>query len=99
MMASGSLVHRNGVGSVLASSTKRLIAACSDTSEWNAPRFSRRLVSLAKKPSTAFSQEVDDGVHQLAGRNHRLDGVEETDELLMPMALHAATNYVAVQHV
>jgi hypothetical protein len=42
---------------------------------------------------------VDDGVHQHAGRNHRLDGVEETDELLRPMALHAATNYVAVQHV
>jgi hypothetical protein len=39
-----------------------LIAACSDTSEWNAPHFSRRLVSLAKKPSTAFSQEAEVGV-------------------------------------
>jgi hypothetical protein len=30
--------------------------------EQNAPRLSRRLVSLAKKPSTALSQEADVGV-------------------------------------
>jgi hypothetical protein len=28
---------------------------------------------------------------QLAGRNRRLDGIEEADELLMAMPLHTAT--------
>ena len=104
------------------------MAAWSSTTERNTPRLRRRLVSLAKKPSTALSQEaevgvkwkvqrgwrasqctdlgmlvggvvVDDGVDQLAGRDLRLDGVEEADELLMPMALHAAADHRAVQHV
>ena len=35
----------------------------------------------------------------LSGRNLRLDGVEEADELLMPMALHAAADDLAVEHV
>jgi hypothetical protein len=29
--------------------------------EWNTPRLSRRLVSLAKKPSTAFGQDAEVG--------------------------------------
>ena len=38
------------------------MAACRATIEWNTPRFSLRLVSLAKKPSTALIQEADVGV-------------------------------------
>ncbi len=51
-----------GRGFALASARYRLIAACSSTMEQNAPRLSRRLVSLAKKPSTALSHEADVGV-------------------------------------
>jgi len=42
---------------------------------------------------------VEDEVDYLARRNGRLDGVEETDELLMPMALHAFADDLALQHV
>lgn len=62
MIASGFLIHRKGHGSPLASSMKRLIAAWSATRERNAPRLSDRLVSLAKKPSTASSQQAEVGV-------------------------------------
>ena len=58
----GSLVQRKGRGLAFVSIRKRLIAACSSTTEQNTPRLSRRLVSLAKNPSTAFSQEADVGV-------------------------------------
>src|SRR5215211_5097264 len=122
MIASGSAVHENGFGARLCSSTKRLMAACRSTTETNTPRFSLRLVSLAKKPSTALSQEmegepvvaaqpsanprvlvggvvVQDDVDGLVGRGLRLDGIEEADELLMPVALHVAAYDGAVEHV
>ena len=35
---------------------------------------------------------VEDGVDHLAGRDGRLDGCDEADELLMPMARHAAAD-------
>ena len=35
----------------------------------------------------------------LAGRHRALDGVEEADELLMPVALHAAADHGAVEHI
>ena len=38
--------------------TKRLMAACKSTTDMKTPRFNRRLVSLAKKPSTALSQDA-----------------------------------------
>jgi hypothetical protein len=41
----------------------------------------------------------EDHVHGLAGRDGLLDGVEEADELLMAMALHASADDLAVQHV
>ena len=92
------------------------------------PRLSRCRVSLAKKPSTALSQEaevgvkwkvkrgcrssqarhlgmlvggvvVDDHVDRLAGRDLALDLVEKADELLMPVALHALADDLALQHV
>src|SRR5271156_2742134 len=42
---------------------------------------------------------VEDGVDQLAGRNVSLNGVEEADELLMGMFLHAAAEDGAVQDI
>jgi transposase len=42
---------------------------------------------------------VEDHMHCFAGRNRRLDGVEEADELLMPMALHVAADHRAVEDV
>src|SRR3954453_6866439 len=62
MMPSGSAVQTKGLGSELCCSRYRLIAACSSTSEAKLPRLSRRLVKVAKKPSTAFSQEHEVGV-------------------------------------
>ena len=40
---------------------------------------------------------VDDGVDRLSGRHLRLDGVEEADELLVPVALHVAADDGAVE--
>jgi hypothetical protein len=62
MMPSGSAVQTKGLGFSFASAKYRLIAACSSTSEAKLPRLSRRLVRVAKKPSTAFSQEQEVGV-------------------------------------
>ena len=42
---------------------------------------------------------VDDGVDDLAGRDCGLDLVQEADELLMPVALHAAADHRPVQDV
>jgi hypothetical protein len=93
--------------------------------EQNTPRLRRLLVSLAKKPSTAFSQEddvgvkwkvhrgwrashsltfgclwvVDDGMNRLALCHGGLGRIEETDELLMAVPLHATADHRAVQHV
>src|SRR3546814_5874774 len=62
MILSGSAVQMKGFGSMFCSATKRLMAAWRSTSEWNVPRFRRRLVSLAKKPSMALSHEHEVGV-------------------------------------
>ena len=42
---------------------------------------------------------VEDDVDDPADRNLGLNGVQETDELLVPVTLHAAPNDVAVEHV
>ena len=42
---------------------------------------------------------VEDRVDHLAGRHRALDGVEELDELLMPVVRHAAADDLAVEHV
>jgi hypothetical protein len=41
---------------------------------------------------------VEDGVDYLAGRDGPLDGRDEADELLMPMARHAAADDLAFEH-
>ena len=62
MMASGSARQTNGFRFSLCSATKRLMAACSSTTEQKTPCFRRRRESVAKKPSTAFSHDADVGV-------------------------------------
>src|SRR5260370_915608 len=62
IILSGSAVHVKGFGSALCSMTKRSIAACKSKTDRKMPRFKRRFVSLAKKPSTALSQDADGGV-------------------------------------
>ena len=47
------------------------MAAWRSTIERNTPRLSRRLVSLAKKPSTALSQEAEVGVKWKVKRGWR----------------------------
>ena len=42
---------------------------------------------------------VEDHVHDLSSRHLRLNGVEEADELLVTMALHASANDLAFEHV
>lgn len=42
---------------------------------------------------------VEDDVDDLTGRDIRLDGVEEADELLVAVALHAAVDELAFEHV
>ena len=42
---------------------------------------------------------VDDGVDRLSYGNLFLDDIEETDELLMAMALHVAADHLAVEDV
>ena len=61
MILSGSAVQVKGLGMWLVSSTKRLRAAWRSTIERKTPRFNRCFDSLAKKPSTAFSQEHEFG--------------------------------------
>ena len=41
---------------------------------------------------------VEDGVDHLAGRDGPLDGCDEADELLMPMARRAAADDLAFEH-
>src|SRR5690349_9010394 len=62
MILSGSAVQAKRRGSSLVSSRKRLIAAFRSTIERKTPRLRRRLASLAKKPSTALSQDAEVGV-------------------------------------
>ena len=42
---------------------------------------------------------VEHDVDQLAGRHRALEGIEEAQELLMPVPLHAAADDAAVEHV
>lgn len=42
---------------------------------------------------------VEDDVDGLGGRHLGVDGVEEADELLMPVALHVAADDGAIEHV
>src|SRR5258708_15192591 len=71
MILSGLAFHRNGFGSVLWSWTYLLMAACRSTIPTKVPRLRRRLVSTAKKPSTALSHEALVGVKWKVTRGWR----------------------------
>jgi taurine transport system permease protein len=58
MILSGSAVQTKGFDCWLWSTTKRLMAACRSTTPLKTPRLRRRLVRMAKKPSTALSQLI-----------------------------------------
>jgi hypothetical protein len=62
MILSGSAVQVTGLGSWFISATKRLMVAWRSTTHRKTSRFSRRLASLAKNPSTALSHEQEVGV-------------------------------------
>ena len=62
MILLGFLVQVKGFGFALMSSRKWWMASLSSWRDRNTPRLRRFLVSLAKKPSTALSQEADVGV-------------------------------------
>ncbi len=47
------------------------MASWSKTREWKTPRFRRRLVSLAKNPSTALIQDAEVGVKWKVQRGWR----------------------------
>ena len=42
---------------------------------------------------------VEDHVNDLADRDLGLDGIQESDELLVPVTLHAASDHLAIEHV
>ena len=42
---------------------------------------------------------VENDVDHLAGRHRPLDGIEEADEFLMAVALHALADHAAFEHV
>ena len=42
---------------------------------------------------------VEDDVDHPAGEDRALDGIEEADEFLVPVALHAVADHPTVEHV
>ena len=72
------------------------MAACRSATERKTPRLSLRFVRVAKKPSTALSQEADVGVKWSVHRGWRSS---HRRTFLMAMALHVATDHRAVEDV
>ena len=67
-------------------------------------RVMEHKTGMAIEPSPDFgvlvaAVIVEDDVDDLAGWGRHLDGIEKTDELLMPVALHAAADDLAFEHV
>src|SRR5512132_3585312 len=96
MMASGSAVQTKGLGLWLCSARYRLIAAWRSTSEWNTPRCRRRRVSLAKKPSTALSQEAEVGVKWKVQRGWRASQARTLGCLWLPYL--SSTTWTRTRH-
>src|SRR4029077_16150993 len=67
----GAAGQTRGLGCAVVSDTKRLMASCRSTTDWKTPRLSRWRVSLAKKPSTALSQDAEVGVKWKVQRGSR----------------------------
>ncbi len=71
MMAFGLARQMKGFGVWLCSPMKRLTAAWRSTTDWKTPFLSRLRVRMAKKPSTAFSQDEEVGVKWKVQRGWR----------------------------
>jgi len=88
----GSAVQTKGFGVELVSARKGLMAAWRSTRERKTPRLRRRLVSLAKKPSTALSQDAEGRgeVERPAGMSRKPSapyyGADATGALKVPRA-------------
>lgn len=62
-----------------------------------------RPARMPRQPSTHLrvlvgGGAVEDGMDHLASRHARFDGVDEADELAVPVALHAAADHGAIQN-
>jgi hypothetical protein len=62
MILSGSAVHTKGLGSSFGFLQEAVDGGLEIDDRAEDPRLRRRLVNLAKKPSTALSQEAEVGV-------------------------------------
>ena len=62
MMRLGSAVHVKGLGLTLVSARKPFDGGLEIDERSEHPRFNRRWLRLAKKPSTALTQEADFGL-------------------------------------
>ena len=92
-----------------------MIAAWMSATDRKTPRSRRRLARVAKKPSTAASQDAHVGVkwnvqrgwrvshrrtaNSLADGDFPFDDVQEPDELVVVMTLHVVANHRAVEDV
>src|SRR5215204_4029921 len=99
MILSGSAVHVKAFGSALCSTMKRLIAACKSTTDRKAPRFNRRLVSLAEKPSTALSHDADVGVKWKVQRGCRASHLRTFGCLWVAWLIDDGVNRLLERHL
>ena len=83
----------------MVSATKRLMAAWRSTTERKTPRFKRRLVSLAKKPSTALSQEHEVGVKWKAKRSCRSSQARTFGMLVGGVVVEDDVDHLAGRHL
>src|SRR4051812_36017015 len=97
-MCSGLAVQTKGLGSALVSARKRLIATYSSTGEPNTPRLSRRLVNLAKKPSTALSHEAEVGVKGKVQRGIPLEPGQPPRVLVGAVVVEDGVDELAGRH-
>lgn len=95
MMAFGSARQVKGLASVsLGTAMKQLLAACRSTTERKTPCLNRHFVSLAKRPSTAYSQEPDVAVKWNVYRGWRASHLR-TPGILWEETLFQTTNALA----
>jgi hypothetical protein len=62
IILSGSAVHVKGFWFGVVFGDETIDGSCKSTTDTKTPRFNRRFVSLAKKPSTALNHDAEVGV-------------------------------------
>ena len=75
------------------------MAAWRSTTERKTPRFRRRLVSLAKKPSTALSQEHEVGVKWKVQRGWRASQARTLRMLVGGVVVEDDVDHLAGRHL